>query len=87
MASPFSFGKYGKVIALAGAVLLIPVLAYIGHNTGPETDGKAGSSHPIVCTVPEANTGLVLIPFFGAVLLFSSLHVLRSKSAQKEGGR
>jgi len=32
--------------------------------------------------VPETNTGIVLITFVGAVLLFSSLRLLRKKAAQ-----
>jgi hypothetical protein len=32
--------------------------------------------------VPEANAGLVLIPFIGAILLFAARHFLRSKAAQ-----
>jgi hypothetical protein len=86
MASPAVISKIAKVTALSSAILVIPVLAYIGLVFGHE-NLNAGAEHgrPIVSTVPEANTGLVLIPFFGAVLLFSSLHMARAKSARKDG--
>jgi hypothetical protein len=91
MASPALLGNVGKILALGSAVLVIPVLAFVGQTLGngsaPGTgSGNSGGSPPIR-TVPEANAGLVLIPFFGAVVLFSSLHVMRAKAAQKNNAR
>jgi hypothetical protein len=86
MASPEVISKVAKVTALSSAILVIPVMAYIGLTFGHDTI-KTGVDHArqIVSTVPEANSGLVLIPFFGAVLLFSSLQMVRAKSARKDG--
>ena len=96
MASGILFGKLGKGLALGSAVLVIPVLAIVGHGIGNGDNDKSrgngngkGNDHgnPPFSTVPEANSALVLIPFFGAVVLFSSLHVMRAKAAQKNGTR
>jgi hypothetical protein len=102
MANGMLFGKLGKVLALGSAVLVIPVLAFVGHGIGNgDSDKKPGNGNgdgngngngndhgnPPFSTVPEANSALVLIPFFGAVVLFSSLHVMRAKSAQKNSTR
>ena len=35
-----------------------------------------------VTVVPEANAGWVLVPFFGAVLLFSARQLLRGKATE-----
>jgi hypothetical protein len=40
-----------------------------------------GQNYP---SAPEANTGIVLIPFVGAVLVFSAFQLLRAKTAQKK---
>jgi hypothetical protein len=91
MASGISFGKLGKVLALGSAVLVIPILAILGHGFGNGDDKNPGNGKdhgsPPFSTVPEANSALVLIPFFGAVVLFSSLHVMRAKAVQKNGTR
>jgi hypothetical protein len=72
------FAPFCKVCALAGAILILPVLAYAGHDQGKKGDnddnkgnkGKGSDKH--VPAVPETNAAWVLVPFFGAVLLFSS---------------
>jgi hypothetical protein len=70
-----------KIFALLAAILIFPALAYAGHdndkgnngeNNGRGNDKKGQGSIP---AVPEANTGIVLIPFVGAALLFSSLQL------------
>jgi hypothetical protein len=69
-----------KACAMAALTLILPVLAYAGH-----TDNAKGGDHDgprdhdtgkdrldrHIPVVPEANAGWVLIPFFGAVLLYS----------------
>ena len=57
-----------------GAGTALGIIKGNGNN-----QGQNGGNH----VVPETNTGIVLIPLFGAVLLFSSLRFLRSKAAQK----
>ncbi len=73
--------------ALVAASIVLPALAYAGHDNDKNSDrGKDGRgdnderhSEPHVSAVPEANAGWVLIPFFGAVLLFSARNLFRGK--------
>jgi len=58
--------------------LILPALAYAGTDNGKGNDGKNNGNqnghdkgNPPVPVVPEANAAWVLIPFFGAVLLYS----------------
>jgi hypothetical protein len=77
-----------KIFALAAVTLVLPALAYAGHDNGKSYDGKksggGGNDHGNrnIPVVPEANAGWVLLPFFGAVLLFSSRQFLRAKASQ-----
>ena len=72
-----SFHHIGKICSLAAAALILPALAYAdrdndkgrGDNDKHQERGEKGD--PRVSSVPEANTAWVLIPFIGAVLLFS----------------
>jgi hypothetical protein len=81
-----------KICALVAASLILPALAYAGTDNGKGNDGqnngnqygKTKNGDPGVSSVPEANPAIVLIPFVGAVLLFSSLQLLRLR-AQKSG--
>ena len=81
-----------KFFAVVVASLLLPGLALAGADKGKGNDGqnngnqfgKTKNGDPSVSSVPEANTGIVLIPFVGAVLLVSSLQLLRLR-AQKSG--
>src|ERR1700722_6154962 len=76
-----------KILAVVAASLILPGLTLAGTDNGKGNDGqnngnqygKAGKG-PTVSAVPEANTGIVLIPFVGAVLLFSWLQVSRMKA-------
>jgi hypothetical protein len=77
-----------KVLAVVVASLIIPLLAYIehikGNGSGKGNNGKGNyGAGKHIAVVPEANTGWVLIPFFGAVLLFSSRQLFRGKAAEK----
>jgi hypothetical protein len=71
--------RLGKVCALVAATLVIPVLAH-----AQATAVRPSAPRPVP-VVPEANPGLVLIPFMGAVLLFSARHIFRAKAAGKSG--
>ena len=65
------------------AVTLIPALAYAGTDNGKGNNGQNNgqqNGHKIP-VVPEANPALVLVPFFGAVLLFASRNLF-AKSEQ-----
>jgi hypothetical protein len=81
-----------KIFAVVAASLILPGLALAGTDHGKGNDGqnngnqngKTKNGDPSVSSVPEANPGIVLIPFVGAVLLVSSLQLLRLK-AQKSG--
>ena len=46
------------------------------HGKG---DNNERHGNPRISAVPEANAGWVLVPFFGAVLLFSARHLFRGK--------
>ena len=71
-----------KTCALIAAALILPVLAH-AQSAASIRPGPV----PVkpVPAVPEANPGLVLIPFVGAVLLFSARHLFRAKAAGKSG--
>ena len=89
----FPHNHLRKVWALVAASLILPALAYVGtayngkgndgKNNGNQY-GKTNNGDPGVSSVPEANPAIVLIPFVGAVLLVSSLQLLRLR-AQKSG--
>jgi hypothetical protein len=62
------------------AVLILPALAFAGHdngkgndreNNGGENNRRDKDRDRDIPVVPEASAGWVLIPFVGAVLLFS----------------
>ncbi len=78
---------FRKVCALVAATLLLPALAYAGHENGKGNDDKnngrgndRGDKH--IPVVPEANAGWVLVPFFGVVLLFSAQRLFRVKATE-----
>jgi hypothetical protein len=86
------------VRALVAASFILPALAYADHDNDRVNHwrGDNDEHHGIgdndkhqgnqqVPVVPEANAAWVLIPFFGAVLLFSSRHLFRSKAYQNNG--
>lgn len=88
-----SFHHLRKICALVAAISILPALAYakdIQWDKGAkgvkgEKDDKGGRGEkgdPRVSTVPEANTAWVLLPFVGAVLLFSARHLFPKKATE-----
>jgi hypothetical protein len=82
-----------KVCALAAVSLILPALAFAdrdndkgdhgrGDNDKDQEGGGQGHGDPRVSSVPEANTAWVLIPFIGAVLLFSARHLFPKKATE-----
>jgi hypothetical protein len=69
-----SYDRLRNVCALAAAALFLPVLAYVC------TDAGSGSNSEYIPVVPDAKTGWALIPFIGAILLFSSRYFPGAKS-------
>jgi hypothetical protein len=72
-----------KVCALVAATLIIPALAYAGTDNGKGNDGQNNgkqNGRDKIPVVPEANTAWVLVPFFGAVLLYSCRQFSRAKA-------
>jgi hypothetical protein len=76
-----------KGCALVAVTLIVPALAYADrdHDTDNNRDnhqqrgrGRDGDDH--IPVVPEANAGWVLIPFVGAVPLFSWHQFSRAKA-------
>ncbi len=96
MKSPRLENQIPKIVAIVAASSILPGLALLGTLLGTDKGkgndgqnngnqyGKTDNGDPSVCSVPEANPGIVLIPFVGAVLLVSSLQLLRRR-AQKSG--
>jgi hypothetical protein len=79
-----------NVCALITASLVLPALAFAGHDNGKGNDGQNNGrgnneehhGNPRFSAVPEANTGWVLLPFLGVVLLFSARHLFRAKATE-----
>jgi hypothetical protein len=74
---------FRKVCALVAASLILPALAYADRDNDRVNHGRGDNDehhgNPRISAVPEANAGWVLVPFFGAVLLFSARHLFRGK--------
>jgi hypothetical protein len=72
--------RVGKVCALTAATLIVPSLAFASHDKDNDDKGKEKDRDPkTIPVVPEANAGWVLIPFVGALLLFSWRQFSRAK--------
>jgi hypothetical protein len=83
MEFPRFLNRVGKVCALVAATLVLPVLAFAQNNQGQNNNnqGQNNNNQGHVPVVPEANAGWVLVPFFGAVLIFSWRQFSRAKAA------
>ena len=75
--------QLSEILAVVAASLILPGLTLAGTD-GQNNGNQNGKGDPRVSSVPEANSGIVLIPFVGAVLLVSWLQLSRMK-AQKDG--
>jgi len=88
-----SRNKVRKVCALLAATLILPALAYAGHEEDKDfgrgnhwrSDNRQHDGDMRVPLVSEANAGNLLMPFVGTLLALSSLQLLRAKGAQKKG--
>jgi hypothetical protein len=82
--------RLGNFSAILATVLTLPALAYADHDNhkngdrGDQGKGDSGERHgnQQIPVVPEANAGWVLLPFIGAVLLFSSRNLFRGKATE-----
>jgi len=87
---------FRKVCALVAASLILPALAYADRDNDKDNHWRADNDehhgkgdndkhqgNQKIPVVPEANAAWVLIPFLGAVLLFSSRHLFRPKAQLK----
>ena len=82
-----------KISALLAAILILPTLALAGNGQGQNGNGQGQNGNGQGGNgngqgsfwAPEANTGIVLIPFIGAVMVFSAVQFLRARAAQKKG--
>jgi hypothetical protein len=81
MAIPRLHNRIGKVCALVAAAAISPLLAH-AQNTLTVPPHPVPPV-PVPPHMPEANVVWVLIPFFGAVLLFSTRQFFRPKAPQK----
>jgi hypothetical protein len=83
MKYPRFLDRVGKVCVLLAATLILPVLAYAGTDNGKGNNGQnigKQNGHDNIPVVPEANAVWVLVPFFGAVLLYSWRRLSRAKA-------
>jgi hypothetical protein len=83
MKYPRFLDRVGKVCVLLAATLILPVLAYAGTDNGKGNNGQNNgkqNGHDNIPVVPEANAVWVLVPFFGAVLLYSWRRLSRAKA-------
>ena len=76
-----------KTCALVAVTLILPALAYAdrdhdrdNNRDNNEQRGGDRDRDDHIPVVPEANTGWVLLPFVGAVLLFSWRQFSRAKA-------
>ena len=80
-----------KACALVAVTLILPALAYAdrdhdrdhdrdNHRDNHEQRGGDRDRDAHIPVVPEANAGWVLLPFVGAVLLFSWRQFSRAKA-------
>ena len=83
MRSPQLKSRVRTLSALVAASLILPALAYADRDNDKGNSGRGDNDehhgNPRISAVPEANAGWVLVPFFGAVLLFSARHLFRGK--------
>ena len=86
---------FRKVCALVAASLILPALAYADRDNDKDNHWRADNDehhgrgdndkhqgNQQVPVVPEANAGWVLVPFIGAVLLFSARKLFREKAIE-----
>jgi hypothetical protein len=76
-----------NLCAVVAISITLPALAYAKDNQGDKGDKadkgeKGGKGDPKVSSVPEAGTVWVLLPFIGAVLLFSARHLIPRKATE-----
>jgi hypothetical protein len=76
--------QFRKACMILAATLILPALANAGTDNGNGNGGQNngnqnGRNHAPVPVVPEANAVWVLVPFLGAVLLFSARRLFRGK--------
>jgi len=85
------------VVAVIAATVILPAALYLSQAKGAPNGDKRSASGDLqtftmttiqgdlpISVVPEANTGIVLVPFLGAVLVFSSLHLFRANAKENE---
>jgi hypothetical protein len=85
------------VTSLLAATMIVSTVVYVtrlnGSDNGDKNTAKGNQQQVTMSTdngdlpmtsAPEANAGLVMIPFVGAVLAFSSLHLYRAKTAKNK---
>jgi hypothetical protein len=87
MFQPRLHNQLRKTCALVAVTLILPALAYAdrGHDRDNDRDnheqrGSDRDRDDHIPVVPEANAGWLLMPFIGAVLLFSWRQFSRAKA-------
>ena len=78
--------RLGKICAVLAVTFILPVLGYAGTDNGTGNGGQNNgkqNGHDNIPVAPEPNVAWVLVPFFGAVLLFSARQLFRPKANQR----
>jgi hypothetical protein len=78
--------RLGKICAVLAVTFILPVLGYAGTDNGTGNGGQNNgkqNGHDNIPVAPEPNVAWVLVPFFGAVLLFSARPLFRPKANQR----
>jgi hypothetical protein len=86
MRSPELKSRVRTLSAVVVASIALPALAYADHDNDRgnhwRADNDEHQGNQQIPIVPEANAGWVLIPFLGAVLVFSARNLFRGKVAE-----
>jgi hypothetical protein len=80
MLIPRFHNSIGKTCALVAATLILPVLAHAQQNGTKQNNPPQNGTNQNVTVVPEVNTAWVLVPFLGAVLLYSWRRLSKAKA-------
>jgi hypothetical protein len=84
--------RLGKICAVLAVSFILPMLGYAGTDNGTGNGGQNNGKQngrdrdhdrDDIPAAPEPNVAWVLVPFFGAVLLFSARQLFRPKANQK----
>jgi hypothetical protein len=83
MSTPSGNDRVRKIAALITTALVLPALAFAGTDDGKGNGGQNNGNQNgrnKTSPVPKANSGWVLVPIAGIVLLLSWRQLIRAKA-------